>query len=103
MAIFSKFVGLTDFVKEITMDWLQEAMLVTEEPKSISRLFFYSQIRGAYLEKQRSSTPVERHRLNQAYSDALDNFYQSDDSSFRDDFLVHATESDHRPPISTPG
>ncbi|CAH9092450.1 unnamed protein product [Cuscuta europaea] len=40
--------------------------------------------------------------LIQAFSDASDDFYHSDDSLFTDDFLGHATKSDRRPPISYP-
>ncbi|CAH9117801.1 unnamed protein product [Cuscuta europaea] len=84
------------------MDMLQQTMSLTEEPKSISKLIFDSQIREAYSEKIYSPTPVERPPPVQAYSDASDTFYQTDDSGFTDDFLGHATESERRPPISTP-
>ncbi|CAH9075881.1 unnamed protein product, partial [Cuscuta europaea] len=86
LAIFSNFVGLP--------------ILVQETP--ISKLILDSQIQGAHSHKQGSPTPVERHGLVQAYSDASDHFYQSDDSSYMYDFMGHATESDRRPPISTP-
>ncbi|CAH9082837.1 unnamed protein product [Cuscuta europaea] len=102
MAILSNFVGLSNLVQETGMDMLQETMILSEEPKSISKLILESQIREAYSQKQNSPTPVERPLPVQAYSDASDTFYQSDDSGFMDEFLGHATENERRPPISTP-
>ncbi|CAH9064864.1 unnamed protein product [Cuscuta epithymum] len=102
LGVFSNFVGIFDLVQEEPMHQLQEVTGFTEEPTSISKLIFDSQIRGAFPKQQWSPTLVEHPRLVEAYSDASDNFYQSDDSFYMDDFLGHATESDRRPPISTP-
>ncbi|CAH9090982.1 unnamed protein product [Cuscuta europaea] len=84
------------------MHWLPKISSITEEPTSISKLIFDNQIRETYSDKQWSPIPLEQHKLVQAYFDASDNFYESDDSFYMDDFMGHATESDRRPPISTP-
>ncbi|CAH9079860.1 unnamed protein product [Cuscuta europaea] len=84
------------------MHRLQETMPLIEESTSITKLIFDSQIREAYSDKQCSPTPVKHLRLVQAYSDASDSYYQSDDSFSMDDFLGHTTESERRPPISLP-
>ncbi|CAH9093261.1 unnamed protein product [Cuscuta europaea] len=75
LAIFSNFVGISNLELEEPMHRSQETSLITEEPTSISKLIFYFQIQGAYLEKHWSPPPEKQNRLIQAFSDASDCFY----------------------------
>ncbi|CAH9071644.1 unnamed protein product [Cuscuta europaea] len=102
--IFFNFVGLSKPVQDDSISLQHGSTLESEDPTSISKLILYHQIQtvGTVVEHVLSSGKQPQLPPIEAYSCASDEFDHSDDSFFKDDFLGHATESDHRPPISYP-
>ncbi|CAH9124391.1 unnamed protein product [Cuscuta epithymum] len=102
--IMGKKHGLSKTVQDDSLSLHHRSVPQTEDPTSISKLIFNYHIQTADAEKTHvfSFGKQPELPLNQAYSDASDDFDHSDDSLFTDDFLGHAIESDRRPPISYP-
>ncbi|CAH9092446.1 unnamed protein product [Cuscuta europaea] len=96
--------GIPNSMPDESIFLQHRCVLEPEDHTSISKLIFNYQIQAAgnknnqvFHDRKKPELP-----LIQAFSDASDDFYHSDDSLFTDDFLGHATKSDRRPPISYP-